>query len=454
MKHNTGTLINLFIPNRKTSRPLHPLPMGCLSLLAVLEKNRLFTKFYDYQFYAKRNPFDPANIVALVEPNLQWLGISCLNDMLPFACLAADGVKKIYPHITIILGGPGPTPVAEELLKTFSFIDVVVRGEGEETIVELVKQIVEGKSRDFSNIKGIVYRARTGEIISNPPRPRIKDLNTLPLPAFSKVDLHRYNSFSFMTTRGCPFRCAFCEVGNIWGQNVYRYSVTKVGEILEYLYREHHIEKISFDDDNFVLDRNRVHSICNELGKRNIKLTWNCLARVDAISLPLLKKMKEYGCEGIFYGIESGDNSVLSQIKSNVTVEQSVAVVYDTLEAQLNPTVSFIWGFPFENINQFYKTLFLTIFFRLLGCQERIALLSSCRGSPLYKKFGKKLCTDRTIMETNPNVSIKPIGKYNYQLVDLILQYPQLFSSFYTYEHKDLRIKNEIMQKFMRWWPG
>ena len=179
-------------------------PQGPLSVTAVLEQAGYQVEFYDYQLEPVDRPGCPdAFYEFLRRARANVIGISTLSSSLPTVLLAVRRLKDEAPHKTVVLGGPAATDTAEAILAHFP-VDVSVRGEGEETAVQLMRALERGKG--LEEVAGLTFR-QDGTVVSTSPRPRIRDLDTLPYPAYHRVDFRRYTSaLGIVYARGCPYR--------------------------------------------------------------------------------------------------------------------------------------------------------------------------------------------------------------------------------------------------------
>ena len=250
-----------------------------------------------------------------------------------------ETAKKLKPDVLTVTGGQHFTALAKESLEAYPEIDVIVRGEGEETLVELVKA-VRDKS-DFSGIQGISFRHRH-KIQHNPSRPLIEDLNKLPFPAYHFVEeySHRYH-FTMMAgskanygiveaSRGCPHRCTFCTQWKHW-QGIWRHkSVKRVADEMEFLYNNYGSRLLWLTDDNFGLGQ-RMDELCNELIKRDFSKDITCFlqARCDDVAKnpQLVAKMRRAGINYLLLGVESHSKKALNSYHKGTTPEDAETAV-------------------------------------------------------------------------------------------------------------------------------
>jgi anaerobic magnesium-protoporphyrin IX monomethyl ester cyclase len=262
----------------------------------------------------------------------------------------------------LVAGGPLPTLFPEDYMKAF---DVVCVGEGEETMVELAEAQLEG--RELSDIKGICIRtATTSEsILRTRARPPAQDLDSISFPARNLFDNAEYREYyrkrfgreetSIITTRGCPFDCDFCS-RPIFSNQFRARSAENVADELEQI-SDLGYDSVWFSDDCFTLIPDRVLRICREIRRRELKLRWECLSRVDGFSLDLATEMREAGCERVFFGIESGDDGILRQMSKRVDVDQARKAVEAATGAGLKAAGFFIVGYPGESDSTILRTI-------------------------------------------------------------------------------------------------
>jgi anaerobic magnesium-protoporphyrin IX monomethyl ester cyclase len=238
-------------------------------------------------------------------------------------------VKKAIPWVTILAGGPHATALSIHTMKECSEIDFLVFGEGEHTIVELFKAI-EGKMKPIS-LNGICYR-NNGEVVQNEPRELINNLDEIPFPAFEllKKNGFRYSRRSFnltdnvgviMSSRGCPFNCAFCFKAT-FGNRLRRRSPQNVVNEMQWQIKEFSVKEFQFLDDLFAVNSNWLNKFFDELNNQNLKVPWKCLSRVNSVNEEDFRNMHKHGCYGIEFGIESGNDQVLKDANKGITTVQ------------------------------------------------------------------------------------------------------------------------------------
>lgn len=287
-----------------------------------------------------------------------------------------------------ILGGHGPTPEPEYFLSKTG-ADIVVLGEGEETIVELLSRIEDNKS--YADVLGISYMI-DGKCVVNPRRPLL-DIDKISWPAYDLFPVEYYRLMSAPTSarsdflmpvlsaRGCTFKCNFCYRMD----KGYRpRSPEDIVEEVKFLQKTYGITYIDFLDDLLMASEHRVVEVCNAFLKAGLKFNWWCNGRLNYATPNILKLMKKSGCKFINYGIESFDNKILEVMQKHLTTEQITKGVEATLMAGISPGLNIIFG----NIGETAEMLQKGVDFLLKytdGTQLRtIRPVTPYPGSPLY----------------------------------------------------------------------
>ncbi len=333
------------------------IPLGLLILSSCLERAGYRTLVIDADVYGL-TPRDIAQIVKHYAPIA--VGISATTPSYPNMLEIARAVKDADPHVKIFVGGPHVTFTADETLRTSPEIDAVVRGEGEESVVEVVKRFESGA--DLKGVLGVSYR-RGDRIIHNPPRPPIQDLDKIPLPDLTKVDLSRYKvldkyiTYPMETSRGCPIGCVFCASSRMFGRTYRFKSPSRVVDEIEYVVEKFKIRNIGTIDDVFTLARGRAIAIAREIRERGLDISFGVSARVDTIDRELLKELAAAGTTVIYYGAESGVQRVIDWYRKRITIRQVIKAVTLTKSLGIETVVSFIFGAPIEDERDMLTTI-------------------------------------------------------------------------------------------------
>ena len=311
--------------------------------------------------------FSTAQSVGWVKrENPDILGFSVLSSSLKEAVKIAEVAKKENPNLCVVLGNYHPTFNAERILKKYFDVDIIVRGEGEYTSLELIRCLQKGES--LKKVDGITYRDNDGKIIGTPDRPLIKDVDSLAFPNRRLTNCEYASRIfgvktatkkftSLLSSRGCPFQCTFCACRE-FARGVWRpRSVENIVEELEFLYSEGYREFL-FVDDNFTLNPRRVTKFCNMLKKRKLRIEWFCDSRVDNCGFDTFREMVKAGCRTLYFGMESANQRILDYYKKRITPEQSKVAARNARKAGMDVIVgSFIVGAPDETRREIRNTL-------------------------------------------------------------------------------------------------
>jgi radical SAM superfamily enzyme YgiQ (UPF0313 family) len=296
----------------------------------------------------------------LAEEKPDLVGIAQFTHNRFAALRLAELAKRMNPRCHVVLGGPHATHRSRELLTAFPYVDVVVLGEGEETFLELVRQLQRGGNRDLTAIPGLVCRHRD-EIIVTPPRPPIADLNALPsaVSCYSDaigVDVRRQVEF-IITSRGCPAACRFCSSPLFWGHSLRFRSPRAIVEELRAIRDKYGLLYFSLRDDTFTADRRRVLEFCRLLIEERLHILWNCQSRVTSVDEEMLGWMKRAGCECVQYGVESGSERILKALGKRITPDQVRKAAAATRRVGLHLSIYLITGVPGETDEDLQATL-------------------------------------------------------------------------------------------------
>lgn len=281
------------------------------------------------------------------------------------AKFTASELRMKMRNIFIAVGGPYPIAMQEQCLTESLDIDAVVTGEGEKTVVEMIDRLSHGKS--LEGVRGIAFR-RAGEILKNPPRELISDLDSIPFPARELLGdamdyvpppatYKRRPVAVIMTARGCNRRCIFCfQIDKERTSGIRYRSVENVLEEVELCLKQGYRE-IKFIDDTLAADYSRAMQIAKEIKRRKLNFTWFASACVHQVDKPLLKAFKDAGCWAILFGAESGVQKNLNAIRKGITLKQTVRAVQDAKEVGLTVYTPFIFGIPGETFEEGLRTI-------------------------------------------------------------------------------------------------
>ncbi len=340
------TLVN---PPYPAGSHRHPpfIPLGIGYLAAVLEKNGYSVNVIDCQAL-KLTLIDVENELRKHQPDL--VGLTSTTLTYKSALKIIEVAKKTLPACVTVLGGPHVTFWDKEAFQECPSLDVVVRREGEYTLLELVQRLDAGKS--YHDVIGTTCK-KDGKIVKNPDRPYIENIDELPFPAVHLFPIEQFNKygniiFPVMTSRGCVYWCDFCTAVRMFGRKYRMRSPKKVVDELELLYKKYGEKQYTFYDDAFTVDQTRTHEICDEILKRGLSIKWDCETRVDMVSKDLLLKMKKAGCIAVWYGVEAGSQKVRDAMGKGINTQQTLNAFKWTQDAGMIAVASIILGFPGE----------------------------------------------------------------------------------------------------------
>ncbi len=337
-------------------------PLGMLYIATYLRENGVDTSIIDeaVQGYSLKETVDWVK-----KENPDILGFSTCSATGRKAALIAEKVKQENPNVLVTFGNFFATFNAERILKKYPFVDYIIRGEGEHTSLELVKCLEQ--DGDLKKVLGINFR-NNGNIISTDDRPLIKDVDSLPFPDRELLDVDYHNTTagivvapkkfsSFVTSRGCVFRCRFCGCRRL-ARNLWRSrSVDNIMEELHILSSQGY-KQFLFVDDNFTLNTKRVIKLCNRLRKEKVDIEFFAEGRVDNCPRDMLQEMSRANCRMMYFGIENGTQKVLDYYDKQTTPQQAVVALKKAKKAGIDVTVaSFILGAPHETRQEIWDTL-------------------------------------------------------------------------------------------------
>lgn len=328
-------------------------PLGLAYMAAVLEQNNIEVNIID----ACALDMDMETLgreLRKFSPDI--IALTALTPTIGKALETAKYASSVCSDAMIVMGGYHPTFNHREMLD-YDFVDVVIIGEGEETLLDLAKTLEATGS--LSDVKGIAY-----DSIVTPVRPLINDLDVLPLPARHLLPMESYKLLNMdtkmstmITSRGCPMQCSFCSSASLHGSKMRLRSVDKILDEMEYLINELGVETIAFMDDTFTLNKRRVLELCDGIKERNIDVMWGCTARVDSLNEEILKKMKEAGCITVFMGVESADQQILDNVNKQTTINSIKEAFEISRREKIRTIASVVLGMPGDTHESIKNTI-------------------------------------------------------------------------------------------------
>ena len=368
MKINKPEDINLVFPPHRLKE--HRYSLGLLYISGylrdhgydnvVIENKLLGGKGYNYRG-KDRAKVDIINKVTKLKPKI--IGFTSSTIEIHDVINMNNEIRSKVDAVSII-GGPHVTAEPEPVLKRG--FDVAVIGEGEATVLELVKEL-EKDNPDLSSVDGIAFKKENGEVIINPPREMI-DIANSSLPAYDKIYMEKYLAVSdevlrgvpvraaiVMASRGCPYRCTFCACNKVFGHRVRYRDVENVKKEVELLKNKYNAEAIWFADDTMTVNYDHVEKICGLMKQK--KMYWGAQSRVDLTREDIVKKMKESGCLQLDFGVESGNQRILDEIINKRIKLEQVETAFDLCRKYgIRSHAAFMLGLPTETRAEMIQT--------------------------------------------------------------------------------------------------
>lgn len=332
----------------------------------------------------------------LLEFQPELFGVTAMTHEVHAAADACAIVKRISPDIWTVIGGPHTSALPERTLEEFSSVDIAVAGEGEITMTELAEAKASGAvPSELENILGIAFRVGN-RVFRTAKRPWLENLDDLPFPAW---ELFPKVSWGVISSRGCPFGCKFCQ--RVLGRQLRLRSVDNVLAEFDAIEERLGQREIWFRDDTFGVNKRWADEFLEKLNARNQRrgyvLRWGCNSRVNLADLDRYRRMKESGCYGVSFGVESGDEVILKRIMKEITPEMAVKAIATAQEAGLTAAAFFILGHPGETWRTALKTVHLAA--RSGANSIAVGVMTPCPGTEIWEmaragEYGYKLLTE------------------------------------------------------------
>lgn len=337
-------------------------PYSLVVLRAYLRENDVHVDLIDTQF----DDFNAETLSqTLTRMKYDVIGIPVLTTTAEASFYNARLCRQALPEAKIVYGNVHASFLPEKTLQESPEADFVVIGEGELTLLELIRTLEratkDGSRPDYSKIKGLAYRGSDGNVIVNPSREFINDLDIVPADVYAGIELSRYvphptqykrlPSAPILTHRGCPFNCIFCDARTVHGQRPRFISIDRVMDQITTLVRRDKVRSIYFKDSTFTINRGYTEELLNRIIEAKLGIIWACSTRVDCVDAALLKVMRRSGCWQIGFGIESGNQETLDFLKKGKRINLEVIrkSVAEAKRNRINVVTSFILGLPNED---------------------------------------------------------------------------------------------------------
>jgi radical SAM superfamily enzyme YgiQ (UPF0313 family) len=423
------TLISaLTATERARSQP----QLGVLSLAAVLKARDVHTEIIDLNELWSRSGYAAGrlfrNTIATVLASRPLiLGFSTICSTYPLTLRLAQVLKQECPGTPVVIGGPQASAVDVVTLNAFPLVDFVLRGEAEETLPMLVDFLLKGRSP--SELPGLTFR-HGSKVQRNPDAPPIANLDTLPLPSLDAyADVSQWPSLPLEIGRGCPFSCRFCSTSTFFRRRYRLKSTDHVIRQMASLSRQYGVRAFDLIHDLFTVDRRRVAEFCRELLARGAPYNWSCSARTDCVDKELLRMMRDAGCTGIFFGIETGSARLQRFIGKGLDLDHARAVLREADRLGIETTASLIIGYPSETENDLQRTL--SCFrntLRLDQADPQLHVLAPYAATSLETEYRSRLVFEETSCDNPEFGAAQGIAERQ-----LIKKHPEVFVNFYAF---------------------
>ncbi len=364
-------------------------PLGLVNMAAYLHNQEIDCSVIDC---FARPDSDRLIREYLLTQRPAFIGLSCTTSSFLDGIRITKLAKGILPDIQAVFGGPHVSALKQKALNDFPELEFAVIGEGEETLAELIRSA--GKEPD--NIPGLIYRNSNGEIEFTGYRKKAIVLDTLPFPAYEKLEgyprsysLPIFNypkapNTSCISSRGCPYKCSYCDRSVF--RRTFRYnSAEYLYEHLRYLKERFGIKHINFYDDLFTFNRQRIEDFTKMLIDQSLGMTFNCAVRAEHIDKELLEQMKAAGCWMISLGIETGDENLLAQHRQNADLTMLAEKIRLIKQADIRTKGLLMMGLPGETEASIKKSM--DYIFSMPLDDFNLSKFTPFPGSPLYENI-------------------------------------------------------------------
>lgn len=460
-------------PHRDTFGYSMP-PPGLLRLGAALEAEGRFVRLEDLAYRLGSTELEAGDALAdsaaefllrrIEEQRIEALGLSVMGATVPIALAILGRIRAVHPQLPTLMGGPGTTGIDVALLERFLELDVVVRGEAERTLPELLDAL---PGRNFAGIAGITHRDGHGLIVREADRAPIADLATLPgyawhllppIEAYKRITGEEDGLVPLDSGRGCVYDCSFCTIGRFWNRRSRPLPASKLAEEIESLRSMPGARQAYLCHDLFAANRAHALELCAELQARGNPLPWEVRARADHLDAELLRAMGAAGCYRVLLGIESADPAVRRRNQKGMREDiDLLRVVDDCAAAGIVPILSLILGLPGEDQASLRMTLdFCARAALRTGVQLSLHLVNPQPGCGLGEEFG---AAARPIEGIPPDMAFGA-GEGVHERA-LIAAHPDLFTTWALLPQAEAQLRHlhqlatelpEVLMRYPRTW--
>jgi radical SAM superfamily enzyme YgiQ (UPF0313 family) len=377
------------LPGQKPKYGLQPL--GILHIASLLRTSGIDVTTIDADIEGLTVDEMRARILESA-PDL--VGLSLMTPQLIPSLQLTVALREVRPTLPIVLGGAHIDSTHGDVFTMSDTFDAAVHGEGECALLDIVRRIVQNPDAPlreaFVGVPNAIYRDANGTIVVNPTRPFLPTLDDLPPVDYDMLDVHRYSIptmdgryvLSMMLSRGCPFKCTFCDAPITMGKKLRFWSLDRIIRDIRFNVEKYGCTNFVFKDSTFTANKKWAHEFCDAVIASGLKIKWRCNTRVNLVPQPLLQKMREAGCYVINFGVESGNPTILKNIEKETRIED----VYDAhrrcRELGIRTYATFLMGNPGETDETARETIEVA-----KGIKPNLAMFfvnTAYPGTPLY----------------------------------------------------------------------
>lgn len=352
---------------------------------------------YFKEFRIKRNGISDEEIVERIDPRSSVIGVTCMFSYdWPFVRNLVEAIRERFPTLPIVVGGEHVSAMPGFVLADCPAVDVVVRGEGEETVCALLDALLLGG--ELAGVEGISFRAGDGTV-STPPRRRIRAIDAIPRPRWDLVPIENYlahgygygvnrgRSMPVIATRGCPYQCTFCSNPQMWTTAWRPRDPEQVLDEIETYLTKYGATNIDFYDLTLIVDPRWLRRFGNLITERGLTFTWQLPAgtRSEAVDSEIAALLRQTGCTNLNFAPESGSPRMLKIIKKKVSLPRLLRSVRMCLDEGLNVKVNLIVGFPKETLWDIVQTGWLAVRMAAMGVHDcAVSIFSPYPGCEIF----------------------------------------------------------------------
>ena len=441
--------IAFIIPKPEMVTKGKEIPLGLLYIGSVLRRAYYEPIIYDLTL----DKYNESSLICeLQKQDIKIVGLSFGTDNRFGAFNLCKKLKMAIPDIKIIAGGWHVSSAGIDTIKNVKEIDIIVLHEGEETIVELINALY--NKTPLKNVNGIIYKVGF-KIVETPKREFIKELDSIPWPNRTLINMKDYNqvlpydkfnipSTSIITARGCCYRCSYCSTAKHWGHITRFRNIIDVVNEIEFIVNNYGIKGIEIRDDTFTLSKKRVLEFCSEIMKRKLKIRWWCETRANTIDEEMIIAMKKAGCYYTAMAVESANEKTLQVIRKQITIKQVLKVVKLMNKHRVKLKLFFMLGLPGEGKEEIENTCnFLLEMEHKYKVQPIYSITTILPGTEL-----EQMAKDKGIISNNFSWTekiINPQQKYNLYFAK---DTPLFTETFMSYE----RLCNIVRMTFIKYY--